>query len=182
MRITFKTLIMAVIYTATVGGFSYGFDFADQRIDVDALITTCDATNLWTAIKEAQASLEGVVYSQAATAEGLTPLSTGISTFLTVSLLDNWEINTLKSSGKFEIAGGNIVRDDESDPFRDNPLITYINNLSQAGVVAESGISGLTPEESAKLDTIDDLENKLNFLVNKSRKADKKLDGIIATQ
>lgn len=162
MKINLK-IIMAVIYTATVGGLDYGFDFADQRIDVDALITTCDATNLWTAIKDAQGSVEGVVYSQVATAEGLTALSTGISTFLTISLLDTWEINTLKPSGKFEIAGGNVVRADEEDPFRDNPLITYINNLSQAGVVADGGGGGstdLTPvlnaiaASDAKIDSI----------------------------
>ena len=163
-------IIMAVLYTATVSGFTYGFDFLDQRIDVDALLTTCDANNLWTAIKEAQASTQGIIYGQVATAEGLTPLSTGISTFLTVSLQDYWELNTLKSSGKFEIAGGNVVRADEADPFRDNPLITYINNLSQAGVVADGGGGG----------PID--EAKLNFLVNKARKGDEKLDRIIATQ
>lgn len=166
-----KLLIMAVTYTATVSGLTYGFDFIDQRIDVDALITKCEVTNLWTAIKEAQASVEGIVYPQIATAEGLTALSTGISTFLTVSLLEGWELNTLKSSGKFEVAGGNLVRADEADPFRDNPLITYLNNLSQAGVVADGGGGGstdLTPvlNAIAALDAKTDQINTRTYRLN----------------
>lgn len=164
MRTKLKLIIMAVIYTAIIGGFSYGFDFEDQRIDIDALLTTVDANNLWDSIQEAQASSEGIPFDQVAIAEGLTPLSTGISTFLTVALLDNWEIKTLKTSGKFEIAGGNVVRADGSDPFRDNPLITYINNLSQAGVVADGGGGGsvdLTPVLNA-IAALDTKTNQIN--------------------
>ena len=142
---------MAVTYTTTVDGFDYGFDFDDQRIDIDVGVVNIDVINLYTAIKEAQASEVGIVYPQIGRGEGRTVLSGSISTFLTVSLLDNWEVNTLQTSGNLQVSGGNLVRADESDPFRDNPLITYINNLSQAGVVAETGVSGLTPAESIQL-------------------------------
>ena len=154
---------MTVIYTATIGGYDYGFDFADQRIDIDAALSSVVVGDLWDAIQEAQADVVGMPYSQIATAEGLTTISTGITTYLTVTLLDSWELNTLLSSGKFQVAGGNLVRDDEADPFRDNPLITYINNLSQAGVVAETGISGLTPEESTNLAAIKTKTDELTF-------------------
>lgn len=148
---------MAVIYTATVDSKSYGFDFADQRIDIDATIDNVDVTNLWTAIKEAQGAVEGMPYDRAATGSGNDVLGTGVETFLTVTLLDNWEVNTLKTSGKFEVSGGNLIRDDGADPFRDNPAITYIAFLSQAGIATqiETGISGLTAEESAQLAAID---------------------------
>lgn len=130
---------MAVIYTATIGGNDYGFDFSDQRIDIDSSLDSLDVADLYEAIKEAQASLQGIPYSTIANGEGLATLSVGIQTFLTVTLFDSWEINTLKTSGKFEVAGGNLIRDDGNDPFRDNPLITYLNFLSQAGIVATSG-------------------------------------------
>jgi hypothetical protein len=161
---------MAVIYTATIGGYTYGFDFADKRIDIDASLTVVIVGNLWDAIQEAQASVAGMAYDQAATAEGLTTLSAGVTTFLTVSFLSTWEINTLLSSGKFEVQGGNLVRDDGSDPFRDNPLITYINNLSQAGVVAtaETGVSGLTSDESTKLDTIATVDSNVGLVKAKT--------------
>lgn len=140
---------MAVIYTSTVSGKTYGFDFADQRIDVDATVDTMLVTHLWTAIKEAQAVTEGMSYDIIARGGGTDELGTGVTTYLTVTLLDNWEVNTLKSSGKFEVTGGNLIREDGADPFRDNPLITYIAFLSQAGIATqiETGISGVTPQD-----------------------------------
>lgn len=146
---------MAVTVTITVDGNDYGFDFSDSRIDIDAAVQNLDVSDLWTAIKQAQADQDGIIYDQVAVAEGLTELSTGISTFITVNLLDVWEINTLRSSGKFQVQGGNLVRNDGEDPFRDNPLITYINNLSQAGVVTTvSTGSGLSSEQDATLTSI----------------------------
>jgi len=157
---------MPVIYTATVGGKDYGFDFADKRIDIDATVLSVSVGDLWDAIQEAQAATEGMAYDQIATAEGLTTLSTGITTFLTVTLLTTWEINTLLSSGKFEVAGGNLVRDDEDDPVRDNPLITYINNLSQAGVVATVTTgSGLSAAQDQRLIDIETKTSGLNYTV-----------------
>jgi hypothetical protein len=168
---------MSVIYTATVGGKDYGFEFDMQIIDVDATIDNMLVTDLWTAIKEAQAASEGMSYDQIATGGGTDVLSTGIETFLTVTLLDNWEINTLKSSGKFEVSGGNLIRDDQADPFLDNPLITYISFLSQAGVatVTETGVSGLTASESTQLASITDITDKLpdNNIMGSSVTTDK---------
>ena len=127
---------MAVDYTATVDGKDYGFDFEDTRIDVDATIDSLNVQDLFTAIKDAQGSQVGIAYNTIANGEGLATLSAGIQTFLTVTLLTTWEVNTLKTSGKFEVRGGNLIRQDGADPFRDNPLITYIAFLSQAGVLA----------------------------------------------
>jgi len=138
---------MAVDYTATIDGKSYGFDFEDQRIDVDATIDVLNVVDLYEAIKDAQGSLAGMTYATIADAEGLASLSAGIKTFLTVSLRTAWEVNTLKTSGKFEVSGGNLIRADGADPFRDNSLITYIAFLSQAGIQAEGGTGGATPAE-----------------------------------
>jgi len=73
-----------------------------------------------------------------------------------------WEVNTLKTSGKFEVSGGNLIRADGADPFRDNSLITYIAFLSQAGIQSESGISGLTTAESETLTTLNALIDELH--------------------
>ena len=155
---------MAVDYTATIDGKDYGFDFEDTRIDVDATIDSLDVGNLYDAIQDAQYSEAGMAYGTIANGEGLATLSTGIKTFLTVTLLGTWEVSSLKTSGKFEVSGGNLIRADGADPFRDNPLITYIAFLSQAGILAEGGSSGLTPEESAILSTLDTLVDELHKL------------------
>ena len=156
------------IYTAIVSGKNYGFDFANQIINIDATIDNMLVTDLWTAIKEAQASSEGISYERVATGGGTDTLGVGVQTFLTVTLLHNWEVNTLKSSGKFEVSGGNLIRADQADPFLDNPAITYIAFLSQAGIATqiETGVSGLTPTESAQLDNINTKIDDTDTLTN----------------
>lgn len=140
---------MAVSLTVSVDGNDFGFDFSDFRIDIDSAIDSLQVGDLWAAIKLAQADQTGIVYEVIAASEGETALSVGVATFLTVKLFDQWEVNTLKSSGKFEVKGGNLVKSNGDDPFVDNPLITYINNLSQAGVIAtiETGVSGVVPQD-----------------------------------
>ena len=145
---------MAVDYTVVLSGKSYGFDFEDTRIDVDATLDQLDVVVLYDAIKDAQASDVGIAFNTIADGSGLDNLATGIKSFLTVTLQGTWELNSLKSSGKFEVLGGNLIRADGSDTFRDNPLITYLAYFSQAGVLVETGTSGLTPAESAKLDSV----------------------------
>jgi hypothetical protein len=146
---------MAVSYTATIDGYDYGFDFSDQRIDIDDEITRLNVESLYRAIQDAQSSVVGIAFPVIATASGLDQLAEGITTFITVKLLESWEINTLLVTGKFEVAGGNLIREDNEDPFRDNPLITYINYISQAGVRATySTGSGLSDEQNAKLNSI----------------------------
>ncbi len=144
---------MSVVYTATVSGKTYGFDFDDQRIDVDATLNSMLVTDLYTAIKLAQASTEGISYPVIADGSGRNVLGAGVETYLTVTLKDNWEVLTLKATGKFEVFGGNLIRDDQGNPFRDNALITYISFMSQAGIATqvETGVSGLTPAESDQL-------------------------------
>lgn len=143
---------MSVAYTATVSGYDYGFDFEDQRIDVDASLSVIAVINLYTAIKEAQANLVGIVYPVVAHAEGLTNLDDETKTFITVILQDNWAVNSLRSSGFVMINGGNLVRADGSLIVRENPLITYFNQTSQAGVVFTVSVgSGLSTEEHNKL-------------------------------
>lgn len=144
---------MPIEYTATVDGKSYGFDYDGQIIYVDATVDNMLVTNLYTAIKEAQAVEEGMWAEIIATGGGTDVLGSGIATFLTVTLQDNWEVATQKTSGKFEVSGGNLIRADQADPFLDNPNITYIAFLSQAGIATqiETGVSGLTPAESAQL-------------------------------
>jgi|TARA_Y100000310_G_scaffold127563_1_gene126698 hypothetical protein len=144
---------MAVAYTATVNGYSYQFDWLLQFIYTDSTLDSIPVEDLWTAIKEAQASQIGVVEERIASASGLDELDDGIETFLTMRLYDEWEIRSLKSSGKVATRGGNIVKENKKDPFFDDGTIFYVAFFSQAGVktTISTGGSALTPTESAKL-------------------------------
>ena len=139
---------MAIAYTATVSGFDYGFDFVDQDIEIDSGVDSLPVEDFYTAIKEAQASEAGIVFEPISYASGLDELDEGIQTFITVSLEDEWEVKTLKTSGKFTTRGGNIVKDNKKDPFLDNPNVTYIGFFSQAGVKTTTEVgSGVNEED-----------------------------------
>lgn len=140
--------------TVTVDSIAFVFDFQDQRIDVPATETSLNVFTLWKAIREAQATAVGIAYSEIARAGGLDTLddTQGIQTFITVTLFDNWEVNSLLLSGKFTTSGGNLLRDDGNDPFRDNPLITYFAFFSQAGTVTTVATgSGVTDQDKSDI-------------------------------
>lgn len=136
--------------TVTVDGIAFDFDFSDQRIDVPNTETTLDVYTLWKAVREAQATPTGISYDVIGRASGLDTLDSaqGISTFITVTLFDQWEVNSLLGGGKFVLSGGNLIRLDNSDPFRDNPLVTYFAFFSQSGTVTTVNTgSGVTPQD-----------------------------------
>ena len=126
---------MPVTYTATVGSTVYGFDWVDQEVEVDAGTSTVDATSLKTAIKEAEASEQGIVYPDVATFGNPVLLTTGLATALNVIMLDPWRLHSLKTSGSFTLQGGNIVSEsDGADVIAINTLVDQNNILSQSGV------------------------------------------------
>ena len=138
---------MACIVFVTVNSIEYCFDFDAQRIDVPASVDEL-GPDIWQAIKDAHAEPRAMAFPVIATGSGLNELSAGTQTFLTVTLLDNWEINSLKSGGKFTVNGFNLIRADGGDPFLDNPLITYINFLSQAGTASTVAVgSAVLPSD-----------------------------------
>lgn len=139
---------MAVSYTATVATFDYGFDFDSQFIYIDAGLAQIPVGDLYTAVKEAQASSVGVVYDLIATGTGLDELDPGIQTFLTIRMFDEWELRSLRSSGKVTTNGGNIVKDNGKDPFFDDGNVFYIAFFSQAGIKTTVAVgSGVLPSD-----------------------------------
>lgn len=141
----------------TINAIDFTFDFQDQRIDVENTVVSLDVYILWQAIRTAAGTEIGISYPPVARASGLDELDSvqGIQTFITVTLFDNWEVNSLLSGGKFTLNGGNLLREDGQDPFRDNPLITYFAFFSQAGTVTTvttgSGVTEQDKQDIAQL-------------------------------
>ena len=126
---------MAVGYSVTISTIDFGFDFENQVIEIPNTVDQLAVIDLYTAIKDAQASEVGIVFPVIGTGEGLATLGVGIQTYLTLSLKDGWKISSLKTGGIFEVIGGNITKPDASQPFVNNPLVTYFAYYSQAGLV-----------------------------------------------
>lgn len=138
------------LITETVGATTFGFDFDNQYIEVDAGSDVLYVSDLWQAIKNAQWTTRGWEFGQIARGGGLDGLGEisgdQIESYLTVKLLEGWELKSLKTSGKFTVTGGNLIKENGLDPFVDNPLITHFLFLSQAGTVARVSVgSAVTP-------------------------------------
>lgn len=143
---------MAVSFTTTIGTTDYGFDWVSKVIEIEAAVTDVSAADLKLAIHDAQDGTEGMSFDQIANFGNPVVLTASSSTFLNVILLSTWKILSLSTSGTLTVGDGNVVSlADGIDIFSDNPLVTYVNNTSAAGVLVESGVSGLTAGEAAQL-------------------------------
>jgi len=143
---------MANMLTVTVGTTDYTFDWIAQHIHIEAGVTEVSASDLRQAIHDAQDDVVAMPFPAIATFYNPVTLSGSASTFLNVVLNDQWRIESLSGSGTLTVGGGNVVNVNNGiDIFVPNALVSMVNNTSAAGVLVESGVSGLTAQESAQL-------------------------------
>lgn len=113
-----------------------------QEINVDASVDFLDGQVLIDAIRQAEASDIGRSFSKIADASGKAILSAGVRVGVTIELLDNWKIYTLKNSGAFTVGGANVVKTDSSTIFVDNPSVTYNRDSAVASTQVSTGGGG----------------------------------------
>lgn len=168
---------MAVLFTVDVDLIEFGFDWVNQEITVEDTASSITADQLKEAIKLAEQSSLGMIYPDIADFGNPVTLIVGDSaTALNVVLLEGWTILTLKSSGFFALKGGNTVSQIGGvEVFSDNPNVTAVNNLTQAGVrvISSGGISPTQQQirDAMELDSTsgnDNIDSKLdkNFAVS----------------
>jgi hypothetical protein len=85
------------------------FDHASQRISVTSPQVSLSCQDLINAIREEEASERGIAYDPIAQASGKDDLGGGVSTAITVFLLDNWQIGWYAGNYTATIGGGNLV-------------------------------------------------------------------------
>ena len=129
----------------------FTFVFSISRIDVDVGTVDVDCMALYTAIKLAQASEEGIVYERIARGSGLESLGQGVAQGITVKLLGLWQLYFKPGNYIARVAGGNLVGGPENDPIAYTPGVQILLILSAASTVVVSGGSSLTPDERTKL-------------------------------
>jgi hypothetical protein len=97
-----------------VAPFTFRFDVS--QIDVDVGVNDIDCSALYGAIKQAQASEEGIIYERIATGSGLSVLGPGVQVGLTVELLGSWQLRFPSGNYVARVAGGNFVGGPGGDP------------------------------------------------------------------
>jgi hypothetical protein len=129
----------------------FTFDFVAARINVDAGTTDVDCAALYLAIKIAQATEEGIQYERIGRGSGLVSLGGSVQVGLTVELLGAWQIRFADGNYVARVAGGNLVGGPGGDPIAYSPGVQTLLIQSAASTVVAVGGSALTPQESAKL-------------------------------
>jgi hypothetical protein len=122
----------------------FTFDFVASRIDVDAGVQDVDCATLYTAIKAAQASEEGIIYDRVGRGSGLNILGPGVQVGLTVEVLGNWQLRFPAGNYVARIAGGNFIGGPAGDPIAYTAGVQTLLIQSAASTVVTEGGGGLT--------------------------------------
>lgn len=133
----------------------YTFDFQASIIEVAPGVSDVDCVDLYLACKLAQASEEGIIYERIAAGSGLVALGGGVAVGLTVALLGNWQLRFATGNYIARVAGGNLVGGPGGDPIAYSAGVQTLLIQSAASTVVATGGSSLTPEERAKLMSLD---------------------------
>jgi len=130
----------------------YTYDFTEKLIGITEAQADVSVVGLLSDIREAEASAQGIVYGQIASASGGESLGGAVSVGVTVQLLDDWQV--IFGSGNYvaKISGGNLVGGLEGDPVAYSEGVQVLLLQSAAStVVTNSTGSGLSVEQDATL-------------------------------
>ena len=94
----------------------FTFNFGTSLIDVDQGVTDVDCATLYTAIKSAQASEEGIIYDRIGSGSGLNALGPGVQVGLTLEVLGSWQLRFPDGNYIARIGGGNFIGGPSGDP------------------------------------------------------------------
>ncbi len=121
----------------------FTFDYAAERIQVDAAVADVDVIELYAAIRDAQATEEGILHGPIATGSGLVSLGDGVAVGLTVNLLGGWQTRFAPGSYIAKVSNGNLVGGPGGAPIAYSAGVQVLLLQSAAStVVTVSGAGG----------------------------------------
>lgn len=126
------------------------FDHGTKRISVpQAEAAPILVQTLVNAIRDEEASERGICYDQIADASGKNDLGGGIQTGITLALRSTWKVQFESGAYQASITGGNLADALARVYNTGSPQVLVL--ASAAATLVETGVSGLTAEESAQL-------------------------------
>jgi hypothetical protein len=127
----------------------FTFDFATSKIDVDVGSVNIDCILLYDAIKEAQATEEGIIYGRIGSGSGLNVLGPGVQVGITVELLGSWQLRFPAGNYVARVSGGNLIGGPSGDPIAYTAGVQTLLIQSAASTVVTEGGSVPTAEQNA---------------------------------
>lgn len=143
----------------------FTFDFVTSKIYVDVSSTDVDCSILYSAIKQAQASEEGILYERVGKGSGLNILGSGVQVGLTVEILGDWQLQFPSGNYVARIAGGNFIGGPDGDPVAYTAGVQTLLIQSAASTVVVVG-SGVTSQD--KIDIISGVKASLTPVIEDS--------------
>jgi hypothetical protein len=140
----------------------FTFNFLTELIAVDGGTTDILCADLYTAIKAAQASAEGIQYPKIGEGSGLIELGPGVEVGLTVELLGNWQLSFATGNYVARVAGGNLVGGPGGDPVAYSAGVQTLLIQSAASTVVTEGGSVPTAAQNAAATWAAIIENGLS--------------------
>ena len=106
------------------GGGYIDFDFILETATVSSDRDFVTVQEIVDCARDVEDNILGLQFKSIISAEGKASFGTGgISTSITATLLEGWKIATAKTSGRFDIIEGNLVRWDGTDVYISNTLV-----------------------------------------------------------
>ena len=127
----------------------FTFDFDANCINVDSGATDVLCLDLYTAIKEAQASEIGIPHDIIAVGSGLNELAAGVQTGLTIELVGDWQICFPAGNYIARVGGGNLIGGPGGDPVAYSAGVQTLLIQSAASTVVTAGGSVPTAAQNA---------------------------------
>lgn len=132
---------------------SLSFNYSTKRISVpEAEAQPLLVQALINEIREEEASERGIVEPQIADATGKAALGGAVATGITVALRDAWVLEFEAGAYQATVTGGNLA--DALDRVHNTGSPQVLMLASAASTLIETGVSGLTAEESSQLAAI----------------------------
>ena len=152
----------------------FTFDFVTSKIDIDVGFVDIDCIVLYEAIKEAQASQEGILYERIGSGSGLSVLGPGVQVGLTVELLGSWQLRFPAGNYIARVAGGNLIGGPSGDPIAYTAGVQTLLIQSAASTVVTEG--GSVPTAAQNADAV------WNYILENAITSSQMLKGVARTQ
>lgn len=139
------------------------FNHATQRIGITAPTTSLTMQELIDAIRIEEYTALGIAFPKIANASGKDQLGGSVQVGITISLLENWQLEPYPGNYTLVIGGGNLVQATTNDPIAfvaGGPQVELTQSVSASIVSVNTG-SGLDTDQDARLTRIEQfLRNK----------------------